>query len=65
MQKVSETERQFIREGFHLKARNDGRALTDIRDLWLELGTMKQANGSCTIYEPDSETKVHIGVKVT
>jgi len=64
MDRISEAERQYIRDGIKLKVRNDGRGNTDIRDIWLQMGTLNQANGSCTIYDPDTQVKIHIGIKV-
>jgi len=65
MLRVSTAERNYIREGFKLKIRNDGRSNNDVREVWMENGTLNQANGSCTILDPDSSATIHIGIKVT
>lgn len=64
MNQISVAEKNYIRDGFKLKVRSDGRANTDVREIWLQTGTLKQANGSCTLYDPDASSTVHIGIKV-
>jgi len=64
MFQVSNAEKTYIRDGFKLKVRSDGRANNDIREVWLENGTLSQANGSCTLYDPDASATIHIGIKL-
>jgi len=64
MYQVSTAEKTYIREGFKLKIRSDGRNNNDFREVWMESGTLSQANGSCTLYDPDSSAKIHIGIKL-
>lgn len=54
----------FIRSAIKNNTRIDGRGLFDIRELFLSLGDLKQANGSSLLLIPDTTTKIYCGIKV-
>ena len=65
MNKISDAEKTYIRDGFKAKIRNDGRANNNLKDIWMQLRTLNQANGSCTVFDPDTSAKINVGIKVT
>ena len=60
----SSGEKICILNGIKSNIRVDGRSLYDIRELWISLKTLHQANGSCTLQTPDSSIKIYCGIKV-
>ena len=64
MHQISLAEKNYIRDGFKLKVRSDGRSNNDLREVWMQNGTLNQANGSCTLFDPDASATIHIGIKV-
>lgn len=57
-------EKVCILNGVKNNVRVDGRSHFDIRELWISLKTLLQANGSCTLQVPDSSIKIYCGIKV-
>ena len=64
MEKLSEAEILYIKDGIKANIRNDGRACSDYRDVWIELDTLAQANGSSTLFLPHVSSKIFVGIKV-
>jgi exosome complex RNA-binding protein Rrp42 (RNase PH superfamily) len=54
----------FIRSAIKNNLRIDGRGLFDIREFFVSLGDLKQANGSSVILIPDTTIKIYCGIKV-
>lgn len=60
----SSGEKVCILNGIKNNLRVDGRLLNDIRETWISLSTLKQANGSCTLNLTDSNIIIYCGIKV-
>ena len=61
---LSSAEILYIQEGIKLGIRSDGRSNNDIRELFMDTGNLKQANGSSKVYLSDSGTSILVGIKV-
>lgn len=60
----SSGEKTCIINGIKNNLRVDGRSLNDIRENWIALSTLKQANGSSTLQISDSNIIIYCGIKV-
>lgn len=60
----SSGEKTCIINGIKNNLRVDGRSLNDIRENWIALSTLKQANGSSTLQISDSHIIIYCGIKV-
>ena len=62
-QQISESERQFVVEGFKCNMRSDGRSNLDYRQQRVRKGTVQEAFGSSEVTFGEEDTKVLCVIK--
>ena len=61
---ISQSQKDFIRQGIQMGIRPDGRELTEIRDLSIETGVLEQSSGSSLIIWGNTRVIVGVGLAI-
>ncbi len=62
-QEISQHEQSFIRDGFRLNMRSDGRQNTDPYKFAIKQGTVEEAFGSATLTFGEQDTQIICAIK--